>query len=257
MKTAGGLSESMRRVSTPVTVGLCALLGIAALAFFFSQGQIFTNVALVGSAWFRRPWTLLTYPFAYSPLSGMLGPILLLFLMAWLYQVGSQLETIAGSKRFGITVAAFIAFGGALLGGSLLAMGRAELFVAGPTLLVSCLTVMWATRNPGLTVMLMGLIPVNAKILMGLTALFVLVSVGAAAPVLGLIALIPLVAAWAFADGRIPNLALAERRVPGEMTKAARERQEQMLADAARRERDRIERDRLKELFERSGIEDR
>jgi uncharacterized membrane protein YraQ (UPF0718 family) len=247
--------ERLRSGQTPVTVILAGVVIASFLASFFTKNQLLTYLQFTRD-WFSQPWSLILYPFGTTLSAGPFGAISLFFLVAWLLFVGSDLERAYGRTNFSLIWLGSTILPVLLLYGGMLVLGRNG-GIYGTLLPLSAMTVMWATRNRGARVMLYGLIPLSAPILGWLTVLFVLLSYGSESPILGLVACLHLAVAYGLADGRIPGVALTEANQSYKPSKAKLEREERELADAARRRAERDEKDKLKDLFERSGIEDR
>jgi len=236
----------------PVTVTFIVLFVVGSLAFWLSGGRGIEALAVDPDA-LSRPWTLVTFPFAYIGVGGFFELIFFLLMLAWLYYAGGSVEREIGSGAFALVWVGFCLLFSALIVAAMAAMG-AQTVVAGPLLPVSAVTVIWAARNPAMRINLYGLIPLSAKILALLVALGVLFQYGFGNPLLGVVAALPLVGAWLYGSDRIPFLPY--RREVAKVDKKRRQREEQYLQEVVQRERERVERDRLRDLFERSGIRD-
>ncbi len=245
----------LKKQDSPVVLSICGLIVAMSVVFFF-VGTGAADVLSFGPTWLSKPWSIFTYPFVYFGLSGPLSILFLVFLIAWMLFVGRSLEQVYGSAKFAAIWVIATVLPAALLYAGMLLLKKGDL-VYGPMLPLGAVSVMWACRNRAMRIMLYGLIPLNGRILGWLTALFVLVSYGSASPVLGLLAILHLGLASLVADDKIPGIRLIAPLHVREVSKAEKIRQETVLADVARREFERSEKDRLRELFERSGIEDR
>jgi len=249
------LLDRLKNDRAPVTLTLSGLVVAAALIAFFTRGA--STVALAFSIeWLKQPWTILTYPFASQGLLSVWSVISLFFLVGWLIFTGAELERAYGSKTLALLWLAFTVLPALILYGAMLALGKGD-FVLGTILPLSALSVMWATRNRTMRVMLYGIIPLSGQILGWLVALIVLVTYGSTSPMLGLAAMLHLGLANLLADGKVPGVSLTAVNQAYKPSKAQIEKEERELADVARRRAERAEKDRLRDLFERSGIEDR
>ncbi len=244
----------LKKQDSPVVLSICGLIVAMSIVFFFA-GTGAADVLSFGPTWLSKPWSIFTYPFVYFGLSGPLSVLFLVFLIGWLLFVGRSLEQAYGSAKLAVIWGVATVLPAALLYAGMLLLKKGDL-VYGPMLPLGALSVMWACRNREARIMLY-FIPVNGRILGWITALLVLVSYGSASPVLGLLAILHLGLASLVADDKIPGIRLVAPLHVREVSKAEKIRQETVLADVARREFERSEKDRLRELFERSGIEDR
>lgn len=203
-----------------------------------------------------KPWTLLTYPFAL-PGAAIWTAV---FGTLWLWMVGTTVERDIGAGPY---LGSF--FGFALLGGALIQAGS---IASGPYLLtgsvipVGCITMMWGARNRNQIVKLCGLVPVSAAVLCGLTALFAFLGMGLGTPLMGLLGVLPMALAWFWAADQLPvRYPVASKVTDGQRRSAAERKRErehfnQYIGTVREREMERKEKDRLRELFERSLIED-
>lgn len=244
----------LKKQDSPVVLSICGLIVAMSIVFFF-VGTGAADALSFGPTWLSKPWSIFTYPFVYFGLSGPLSILFLVFLIAWMLFVGRSLEQVYGSAKFAAIWVIATVLPAALLYAGMLLLKKGDL-VYGPMLPLGAVSVMWACRNREARIMLY-FIPVNGRILGWITALLVLVSYGSASPVLGLLAILHLGLASLVADDKIPGIRLVAPLHVREVSKAEKIRQETVLADVARREFERSEKDRLRELFERSGIEDR
>ncbi|MER3495700.1 MAG: hypothetical protein C4320_02070 [Armatimonadota bacterium] len=232
--------------ATTVIVGL---LGVGALLTLLAPAAGLA-LSFVPREFVTRPWTALTYPLVISISGGLGGPIFTALLLFWTYQVGRSLEAVMTTPRF-IKLWLF----GTLFPALILSPVSSSLLLAGPLFPVSVLTVVWATRNANSPVLLMGFFPLAAKWIGALAALGVLATYYPAGPLIGLLALVPLGLAWAFALGRIPGLRVAVPRV-AKPTKEQRRRDAEFEGEVARRRAEREEKDRLRRLLEGPAADD-
>lgn len=256
----------VRQNNAPVTAGLIGSLGAAALL------GLFVRLPLeAGPNALAQPWTFLTYPWAFSPLGSTMGIVCFLLLLFWLYSVGPSLEREMGSKRFAAFWAIFTIVPGILLWFGFRALGVPG-YLAGPILPEAAVTVAWCFRNAYQSVNLYGILPIRAPWIAAITAASLLFSYGAWNPVLGLLAIAPLVVVMLFAQNKLP-IAFGEGRYGtggfGFGGSSARKKEKQhanraqaqydeaYYDDVLRRERERDERERLRKLFESSLKDDK
>lgn len=198
------------------------------------------------------PWTLLTYPFA-PYFSGVLMTALMLWV---LHQFLSDIE-----RRLGIWGTLIFFFTMTFLGGlcyfsgTIISPGKhAPIPTIG--LVAEFVVFTWCVVNPSAQIRLFMIIPVATLVLMWLTVAAVVIEYGWGNVPLGLSTALPMVAAWAYATDRIPGLKFGQR-----ITLATKKNNQEFtgfLDNVLGREKERVDRERLRELFERSlGGEDK
>jgi membrane associated rhomboid family serine protease len=228
----------------PATLGLIGALVVAFVVGWFPEAGAQVAQALAFDGTLARPWTLLTYPFVL--LGGQV--FFALFLCLWLAFIGQQLEPEFGSAKF---VGAF--FLSTLVGSLALLVVQAP--AMGPGLPVAAMTVLWCALNPFRTILVMFVVPLQARWLALLTAAFVFFGAGAGNVLAGGLSLVPLALAWfggPWAAGR-PGRHLAVQAGRG-ATKSPAEFADYM-EKVRRKEREREERERLRRLLEGSSDE--
>ncbi|MCW5940239.1 MAG: rhomboid family intramembrane serine protease [Fimbriimonadaceae bacterium] len=230
---------SFRPASMPATVGLIAALAVAFVAGWFPEAGAQLAKAMAFDGTLSRPWTLVTYPFVL--LGGQV--FFFLFLCLWLAIIGQQLEPKLGSLRM---VGAFLIF--ALAGSLALLFVQAPLM--GPALPVAGLTVLWCALEPMKTIMFMFVLPLQARWLAVLTAVFVFFGAGPGNVLVGALSLVPLAlgwlgAKWLATGGNQPKLAQTGRgaaKSPVEF--------EAYMEKVRQKEQERQEQERLRKLLE-------
>lgn len=238
--------------------GTWSLLAIAAvpylIAWLFLRG---TLVQLFGLDWSeigRNPWSILTFPLASMGAPGEI--ISVLFTCLWSYWVGRSLEKDTGPGLlvgiFGVlTLASSVAW---ILGS--LVVGANPL-LAGVSLPLAALTVIWAMRNPEHTILLMMIVPVKAKYLAVITAVVTLFTAGGPSPLMGVFALLPLLLGFLYATNRIPGLRFGTTPADSVQKKKSNEEFRRFQDEVRKKEKEREERERLRKLFEASLIDDK
>ena len=249
-------SSSFRRnISQPGATFTIATLAIAVINFFATW-------VTVGGTWNVYlefdprlapvyPWTFLTFPIAANP-ADIIG---ILFIGYWMYQVCTEVERELSTPKY---AAFFLCM--ALIPSLMLFLGY-EIFhqvrsLYGLYLPVAGVTVAWATRRPTNTILLLMIIPIQAKWLAWLTAIIVVFGYGLGAPVLGLFAAVHLLVAYLFAANKLPIAWTAGRHRAPKQQWLPREKDDKYLEDVKRREMDRAEREKLRKLFEGSVKDD-
>lgn len=246
----GGAARSN---AAPVTTGIvAAIVGVFVLAWakIIPAGAILSMTFETSQA-FAKPWAMLTYPFVTGAFS---GPIGVLFLCLWLWGIGGSVERDLGPAKYLIVwcVISVLCALCVLLGSIILHVPGAS---TGAWTCVSAVTVIWGTRNPTATLMLMFILPITGKWLAWLSA--ALVFFQTTPPELAPFAALPLLLAYSFAANKLP---LAYSRHDVRFVKSAKKTErydKKYYEEVRRREQDREERERLRKLFESSMEEDK
>lgn len=234
--------------------GAWTLIGLTAVPFllaWFGARGILVPLALVPEAFLAQPWTALTYPLSST---GNGREILFVFITCW------WLSMVAGALEARLKTAGLLAASGMLLLVSAGAFVLSGFLVptsalAGTSLLIGALTVLWGVQNKDHQVLLMFVIPIKAIWLAAVTAVIVLFGYGTTHPVAGLFALIPLAVAYVWGSG------LVKLPKPDGIKEAkAKKKQsadfDNFMDDVRRREKEREEKEQLRRLFERSLRDD-
>ena len=243
-----------RSQKAPVNLTIMGLLIACALLFWFTAAKGIENFML-GADSHQRPWSFFTYAFAEMPFASGLSLMFFVFMLLWLYSFGGTVEREMGSARYAAFFAiATVVMGLVLWGGlNLVTVNR---LVGAAFLPILMVTQVWCARNMTSTIMIYGLIPVSGKWLAVLNVIIVILLYGLGAPLLGVIAAVPLVLAFFFGAERIPGLNY--RGVPKQVqaTRAQARYDDKYYDDVRKREKEREERERLRKLFEGSLKDD-
>jgi hypothetical protein len=252
------IKEWTKKNAAPFTVVLVASFVVVDLIFWLNHLKGLEQIWLINSP--QSPfWTFVTYPWADMPFGDGLRLMFFVFLMFWLFQVGSSIEREMGTPRY-----IGLWFGATLLAGVVVIFG-ASLFnlkagLTAPYLPESAVTVVWCVRNKDAKVMLFGFLPLSGLWLGWATVISDLLLYGAGSPIIGVLACVHLGVAWAFAADRIPFLLYTGtggyrpgRKVKineKEATGRGQVRYDQTYFDEVkRRETERSEQERLRKLF--------
>jgi hypothetical protein len=248
MRLIGDIQSWARRQAAPVTVGILGSLVVTALLIWFLAGKPLAGLAFAG---FGKPWTILTYPWAYMPFTDLFGILFFVFLCYWMLDMGGTAERELGPVRYALFLAAVTAAPALTVGlGGLIAPSRVVL--SGPWLMVSPLIVAWATRRPG-TPITFFFLPLTAQWLAWIVVAATVFQYGFGNPLMGVLACSGYGLAYAFAKGLIPGLAYGRRDTTNpRQQRMSRERENAYYDDVRRREKEREERERLRRLFENS-----
>ncbi|HEY0866563.1 MAG TPA: rhomboid family intramembrane serine protease [Fimbriimonas sp.] len=241
-----------RRQGAPITIGVIAALVAAFLLSWFTSGQPFGLLALIPER--LLPWTLLTYPLAHT--GDGTGLIWFLFLLLWLYWVGASVEQELGPRKYALAWLAMILIPAVVLGLGSLAFGR-PVTLYGAHLPLSGLTVAWGVRNSGSIIRLYGIIPLSGRILAILTVVLVFFGYGTMSPLIGVLAVAHLALAWLFGMNRLPGFSYSRPVEVYKPSKAQLEKEARFRDEVRQREKERLERERLRRLFEKSGLDDK
>lgn len=226
---------------SPFTIFLLASLVVAALLGWITQDWSTLALALTSPS---RPWGLVTYPWAYSPLATPFGLIFLILFAMWLLRFGGDVEREMTTPRFAAFWLAFTILPGILA----LAMRHP---LADPWLPSTAVVVAWCARNRHASLCFWG-IQVSATILAAIVSASVLFSHGASSPFFGVLMVLPLALAWAFGGDKTPlrySGAVARRRKEG-VVKGGTKYDDAYYENVKRREIEREEQERLRKLFE-------
>lgn len=230
---------AFRPASIPATIGLIAALAAAFVAGWFPEVGARLAQVLASDGTLSRPWSLVTYPFVL--LGGQV--FFFLFLCLWLAIIGQQLEPRLGSLRM---LGAFFVF--ALAGSLALLLAQAPLM--GPGLPIAGLTVLWCALDPMKTIMFMFVLPLQARWLAVLTAVFVFFGSGPGNVLVGALSLLPLAAAWLGARW-IGNGGGQQKMAPtGRGAAKSPAEFEAYMEKVRQKEQERQEQERLRKLLE-------
>ncbi|AIE85638.1 hypothetical protein OP10G_2270 [Fimbriimonas ginsengisoli Gsoil 348] len=241
-----------RRQGAPVTVAIIGSLIVVALVLGFAQGRGLESIALYGD-WWNRPWTLVTYPWAFMPFQTGMGILGMVFLVMWVMWVGASLEREMGSGRFALFLLAMTVIPGLVLGLASLA-SKENVLVAQPWLPIEGITVAWCTRNPSAVIHIFGVLPVSGKWLGWLTVVGTFLTLGSTNPMFGVLACVHLALAWAYVSGKLPIRYRGEgvfqvKKKPSHATRAQAQYDESYYDEVRKREKERSERERLRQLL--------
>lgn len=238
------------KAGTPVTFFVLVSLVASFLLSWLGLKDFFLSLALTSPGG-ANPVGVVTYPWA-SPGN---GSGLLFLLLGWLFfwQVGQQVERDLGSQKFGGIFALLILLGGlAVFAGS--QIFSAPAILVGSFVPVAALAVIWATRNAEQQVQFF-MIPLKAKWIGWLSAAMVLFSMG---PIIGVFAILPCIFGYFFAMNQVPGLAYAGKVAGKSRKEVQRDNQKfnAFMDSVKKKEQEREEKEKLRQLFERSLIDD-
>lgn len=236
------------------TVGLMMALSVFFIAGWAmgADGTLARVLALSLNPF--QPWGLVTYPFAQSGV-GVVG---FLFQLLWFYWIGHQLERTTGKASL---VGHF--FAGTLIHGLFILLASVVIGVPGEafgaTLPIAFLTMIACAMTPDAEIRLYGILPVKMKHIAIITAVITVFTLGTGSPMFGILASVPLLPAWLYGAGFFK---VSPNRT--NVAKAKAKKQENKEFDVymnkvrgkekTRQEKD--EQERLRQLFERSLIDD-
>ncbi|MBN9502049.1 MAG: hypothetical protein J0H02_09775 [Armatimonadetes bacterium] len=250
-----------RRQGAPVTVSIIASMIVTSLIFWLTATKGMEQFVLA-PGW-QQPWTLLTYPWAFTPFFDGLSLLFFVFLCMWIFFTGGSVERDLGTTKYLVVWLVMILLP-ALIVSTLGPLTNKGYILAGMWLPEAAITVIWCTRNQTQTIMLYGIVPVAGKWLGWITAATTVLLMGAGNPLMGVIAAPHLPIAWAYAANRIPfwvysrgGSQFGSRKLRDNPNLKRGERMDKSYYDdVKRREKDREERERLRKLFESSLQDD-
>lgn len=229
---------------------VCAIGASFLLAWFGLRGIFFDMLAFQPDFALSRPWTFITYPISsVGDGSELIGVV---FLIWWLLSIGSVVEMDMAPARYG-TLLAVITVLASICGfiGSLFAPGG---YLVGAYVLAVAVTVLWGTRYPNSCVKLMCVIPIKAKWVAWLSV--AVLFFGTNNIVLAIFSVLPMGLAYLFAANKLPIPYNKSYSYVHKPSKRQQKQEKEYFEDVKRRERQREERERLRDLFERSLIDD-
>lgn len=241
-------NSSFLRSGTPLTYGLMALAILSFLVVFSISGSdslrtFSANVGFDPRSFGSRPWTLVTYP--------LLGtdPIATLFILIGLYFFSTSLERSWGYRRLGLFLLGLTVFTGlcAILAQAVVS---STMLLGSLGLPVAYIIVAWATLNPRAKVLVYGVLPIEARWIGWFTAAAVVFGFSFGAPATAIFFALPFVATWAYAAGKLRLPQHTARRSRGDS------RGDYAGTNWERRRESERERQKLRELFERSWNDD-
>lgn len=247
----------MKPSSNPATLGLVITILLVFLINWFTVANgapLYRALALETGAFASKPWTLLTFGVNNSP-----AAIFAVFCtLLWLFMVGGQVERELGLRNYLLSFFGFGALGGLFVLGA--AAVASPIVLAGTAIPLGAITMLWGARNRSQTIMFFGIIPMSALVLCVVTGAMVFLSLGFGNPLAGVAGVLPLVLAWFWASDKLPvRYPVASFTSSGMSAKEKKREQARFNAymeDVRAKEQERREKDRLRELFERSLIED-
>ena len=240
-------SVPKRVTATSVIVAALGVGALFGLLFPYAARYLDFNPLLALS----RPWSYFTYPLTVPLEGGFAGPIFTVFLLLWVYQIGTQIESALGMPRFiGLWLA------GTLLPAILFTIPGTQAPLSGPMLPVAVLTVAWATRNANSQLMIFGIVPLAAKWIGAIFALGVFARYYPLGVAPALVSLLPLALTYAFAAEKIPGLAWAAPAVNRKKSKEEKRKEIDFLDEVRKREKERDEKERLRRLLEGPSADD-
>lgn len=241
--------SNAKRSGAPATTAIVAGIAICFLASFFNVGQqVFSALAFSASGALAQPWTFLSYPLAY-PATNLIGA---LFLCLWIWGIGGSVERTLRTQRY---VSFWIIM--TLLGSVFVFAGSKimaiEGFLFGAAIPTAATTVVWGVRNPNVEVRLMFVLPITGRWLAWLSAALVFFGTQ---PQLAPFAALPLLFAYLFAADKLSFLPFSSGRLTKAEAKRESRRVFEVIDNAIDRQKSRAEREKLRRLFENSGIKD-
>jgi membrane associated rhomboid family serine protease len=202
------------------------------------------------------PWTILTYPIVCGP--G--GPISLLFACYWLWWAGGTLERSWGTSRFAAYFFETTAITAIAIYVGSMAIGGANVELAGLWLVLAGLTVAFGMVNPESVVLFMFIIPMKLKYLAIISAALAAITYAMMSPLLGIFALAGCAFSYWYVRGARYSGSQAASREPrwreprGEVVRVHERESLFGKLNPFKQLRRRRSEKRLRKLFEDSGM---
>lgn len=241
------------RQKSPVSLALVLSFVAAAVLMIATHKAGYVSLALL-PGWQGHPWSILTYPWASIPLFQPTDVVWLALEIYFIYWFGGAVEREMGSVRYAIWVAGLIVLAGVCtgLGGQ---VSDVDWIVVGPWLLSAALVVCWCNRNRNASIRLWMVLPLPSRWLGWLVVASVFLSYVRPSPIVGVFACLHLILAWAYSSDKLHPLEFAAAR-PYRPTKPQEPIRmggvtydEKYYEDVKRREKERLEQERLKKLL--------
>ncbi|MBL8069181.1 MAG: hypothetical protein JNM28_12080 [Armatimonadetes bacterium] len=243
----------IQRSQTPGTIGLI----IASLAMFIilwiPQFGIALTLALAFGYDLGKPWQLLTYPFVEQGGFG-LGLIFYAIILVWFYNFAGEFE-----RKFGLKSLLAHFFVASACCGIVAALVQRVApspipYLSSFWLPTTFFVVTVCGMDPNRSMSLMGF-PLTFRTLAILELALCILSYGMGNPIFGIAVSLPLALGWFYGRGQLGKL------YPGMVDRAKRKKHENREFDEFRgkvrnREKERAERERLRQLFEGSIDQD-
>jgi membrane associated rhomboid family serine protease len=224
---------------------------VAFLVAWLTRGLPYLWLAFDRSPFY--PWSILTYPFADT--GNGFALIFLLFELLWLYWIGTSVEREVGSAKYAGLWVAMTVIPALVLGFGSWIMGQ-PVPLAGANLPLAGLTVAWGVRNSESRIMLYGIIPLTGKVIAILTTALVFFGYGTIHFAYAFLAIAHLAVAFLFATNRIPGFTYTRPVYQYKPSKQKIQEESQFYEEVKKRETERKEKERLRKLFESSGLDD-
>ncbi|MFM9873700.1 MAG: hypothetical protein ACKVQS_09585 [Fimbriimonadaceae bacterium] len=242
--------QPKKATGNQATIGLIIAL---AIGFIASWLALPSNVLEKFFAiWFDQPqiWQFLTYPFV-SDGHGF-GLFFFLIQLIWLYQCGGAIEQRYGYKtllgNFLFSTISFGIFG--LIGSKIIPQSLPVL--SDPWLPIAYIIVLFCATRPEEQFCFWG-ISVKYKWLALLMGAFAIFGYGTGAPLFGVLIAIPILFAWFYGQNKVPGITLGQNYFTTKAEKKKSNRDfDEFRSKVRDKEKDRLEKERLRKLFEGS-----
>ncbi len=228
---------------TPITMWLVTLPVVFYILDFLS-GSFFMNLlAFTNVRWYEEPHRMLTYPLASSGffINMVLGTIILWF-------IGTNIEQELGSRKFAGFIL-FTTYTTAFCSVIGYYISQESDILAGTYILTSCMFLVWCARNIEREIYFWGLFPMKTRVF---AALIVLLTVASMRWPMAALVLIPLGMSYLFATDRIPFWKYTKLNLFDGRKRKEEKNFKEYLDSVYKRQQEREEQKRLRELFERS-----
>jgi hypothetical protein len=244
-----------RRQLAPVTVGLMVAFVVLSLIFWFT-GIKKANPLTFDVDWVARPWTIVTYPFAYMGLGDINTIIWSIVLLGWMNLTCTSVERTMGSAKYAalwlvFTIVPALCY---WIGERVVGQGWPQ---AGPFFPVAGISYIWARTHKDYSISL-WFVPLTGLWISWIIVAGVLFGYGMGAPLLGLFSVLYLIPAYFYAENKIPFLQYEVRGYQNyKPSKAQKQKEANYFAEVDKRKQERSERERLRKLFESSLDDDK
>jgi len=251
-----GARSWIGRQKSPVSLALVFSFVITAILLIATHKEGYVSLALLPD-WETHPWAMLTYPWASIPVAQPTDLVWVAVEMYFIYWFGGAIEREMGSAKYAIWVAVTIVLAGVCtgLGGQI---ANVDWAVIGPWLPSAALVVCWCNRNRNASLRVWMVLPLPSRWLGWLIGAAVFLTYIRPSPIVGAFACLHLVVAWAYASDKLP-FDFGDARPRSRAYRPTKPQEpirmggvtydEKYYDDVKRREKERLEQERLKKLL--------
>jgi membrane associated rhomboid family serine protease len=225
---------------------------VIAFVLFFAGARGVLPLALASDS-HLRPWSFLTYPFVGPVFATGMNLINFVFALVAIFFCGIQLERVMGAKKYALLLLFSVAGMGLAMWIGLNLAGLTSSF-ADMYLPASAVIMTWCGTYSRSQIRLYGIIPVTGMWMAIILCVLLAISY-ITQPIVAASLLIPVIGLYFYGRGSLPGMSPARRQAVQE-TRAQSRYKPEYYDDVKKREQERLERERLRKLFEGNSKDD-